>query len=166
MPSGFKPNLKYEECKRCSKINDYLNEFQICKPCCEQLKQMVPSGFRANLKHEECKRCNKTNDYLNEFQICKPCYEQLKQMVPSGFKPNLKYEECKRCNKASDYLNEFLFCNLCYNQITYAQSGSEVIDNFIRHTLGVMEFVSYNRFKNIEFVAPSVCLIKLSNLKT
>ena len=75
-------------------------------------------------------------------------------MIANGFKPNLKFEECERCNQKSDYLNEFLVCNLCYNQIaTFTQSGNGVIDNFIRHTLGEIEFVSYDKLKNIEFVA-------------
>src|SRR4051812_2104660 len=29
-PSGFKPNYKYKECKKCNQRRDYLNEFLIC----------------------------------------------------------------------------------------------------------------------------------------
>src|SRR2546430_125897 len=32
-PSGFKPNFKFEECKRCFHERDYLNEFNECDLC-------------------------------------------------------------------------------------------------------------------------------------
>src|SRR3954464_7051626 len=52
-PSGFKPNFKFEYCRKCYQRSDYLNEFNECEKC------------------EKCKRCNnQRKDYSNEFQIC------------------------------------------------------------------------------------------------
>ena len=33
IPSGFKPNHKFENCKRRRQGRDHLNEFQICSLC-------------------------------------------------------------------------------------------------------------------------------------
>src|SRR5207248_1788175 len=95
-PSGFKPNFKFEECKRCRGQKDYLNEFNECISC------------------EKCKGCNKKRrDYLNEFQFCNSCCKQMEQMMPSSFKPNFKFEICKKCWNREDYLNEFNECISC-----------------------------------------------------
>src|ERR1043165_6477407 len=51
-PSGFKPNFKFEECKRCNGQRDFLNEFQVCNSCCSQMEQKTPSGFKPNFKFE------------------------------------------------------------------------------------------------------------------
>src|SRR3954454_20216367 len=89
-PSNFKPNFKFEHCKRCYQRRDYLNEFNECNSC------------------EKCEICNdQIKDYLNEFQICDPCCKQIEQITPSDFKPNFKFEKCKRCYQKRDYLNEF-----------------------------------------------------------
>src|SRR5581483_3960568 len=112
----------------------------LCYKQMEQMEQKAPNGFKPNYKFEICKGCFKNKDYLNEFQICNSCYkwmEQMEQKAPSGFKPNYIYEECKRCyEKGKIYLNEFFYCNSCYNQTSCipSGSGSEIIDNFIRHT--------------------------------
>src|SRR6266487_4635973 len=54
--SGFKPNFKFEKCKGCNQMRDYLNEFNECNSC------------------EKCKKCNyQKKDYLNETQICNSC---------------------------------------------------------------------------------------------
>src|ERR1700733_14576289 len=52
-------------------------------------------------------------------------------------------------------------CNICYEaKKIIIPSGNKVIDDFIRYTLtnrsmrrGYMEFVPYDRFKNVEFIA-------------
>ena len=37
-PSGFKPNIKFEECEGCYQREDHLNEFNECEECekCER----------------------------------------------------------------------------------------------------------------------------------
>ena len=79
-PSGFRPNYKFNKCKRCDNLRDYLSEFQICNSCCKQMEQIIPNGSKPNLKFEECKRCdNQRRDYISEFQICNSCCEQIEQ---------------------------------------------------------------------------------------
>ena len=66
------------------------------------------------------------------------------------------YKKCRKCNQ-----NRRLFiheiCHLCHKYKTVIQSGNKVIDDFIRHTctsmVWNMEFVPYDRFKDIEFIA-------------
>src|SRR5436305_1791502 len=108
--------------------------------------------YRHNLLN--CKRCyNQMND-LNEFQICNSCCKQMEQIITAGFKLNLKFEKCNGCNEGREYLNEFQICNICYKQvIAFIPSGNKVIDDFIKHTFSGIEFVPYDRFKDIEFIA-------------
>src|ERR1051325_2597967 len=71
-PSGFKPNVEHEKCRKCYQRRDYLNEFKICNLCCKKMEQMTPSGFKANYKFEECKGiCGIRVICLNEFNECK-----------------------------------------------------------------------------------------------
>jgi hypothetical protein len=69
---------------------------------------------------------------------------------------------CNECNQKREFLDEsHQVCHICYKAKTvYKPSRNKVIDDFIRHTLtygnkitGRMEFVPYNRFKDIEFLA-------------
>jgi len=67
---------------------------------------------------------------------------------------------CNECNKKKFDVNHQV-CHNCYKAKTiYKPSGNKVIDDFIKYTLingdklaGKMEFVPYDRFKNIEFIA-------------
>src|ERR1043165_5236049 len=70
-------------------------------------------------------------------------------------------KSCNECNQERDFLDEsHQVCNVCFKAKTiYKPSGIKVIDEFIKFTLincsklaGKMEFVSYDRFKNIEFI--------------
>ena len=72
------------------------------------------------------------------------------------------YEKCNQCNKRRRPLDKsHNICRICYKSNTlYKPSGSKVVDDFIRYTqinsyleVGIMEFVSYDRFKDIEFIA-------------
>ncbi len=72
------------------------------------------------------------------------------------------YERCNACNRKRKPLNEsHNICRTCYqSHILYNPSGSEVVDDFIKYTqvnkceeVGIMEFVSYDQFKDIEFIA-------------
>jgi len=69
---------------------------------------------------------------------------------------------CNECNQKREFLYEtHQVCNVCYKAKTlYKPSGNKVIDDFIKYTLingnksaGRMEFVPYDRFKDIEFLA-------------
>src|SRR5438477_655363 len=74
---------------------------------------------------------------------------------PVIIEPNRhKYEYgCKKCGcNRSALSGNHQICKLCY-EIKVSFSGNKVIDDFIRYTLGKMEFVPYNRFKNLEFIA-------------
>src|SRR5438045_2610252 len=67
---------------------------------------------------------------------------------------------CNECNKKKSNVNHQV-CRNCYKAKTlYNPSGNKVIDDFIKCTLinvkkltGKMEFVSYDRFKNVKFIA-------------
>jgi hypothetical protein len=69
---------------------------------------------------------------------------------------------CNECNKKRSHLDEdHQICHICHKAKTrFKPSGSEVIDDFIKYTLinnskpeGKMEFVPYNKFKDVEFIA-------------
>ena len=72
-----------------------------------------------------------------------------------------KCNECKRRRKALDESHQI--CHVCYKLKTIVkpkQSGNKVIDDFIKHTQinyvvdsGKMEFVPYDQFKDVEFIA-------------
>jgi hypothetical protein len=73
------------------------------------------------------------------------------------------YKKCNECNRRRRTLDEsHQICHICYKIKTMLKSsGNKVIDDFIRHTQsnyaikegGKMEFVPYDQFKNIEFIA-------------
>src|SRR5436190_14264259 len=74
------------------------------------------------------------------------------------------FKKCNECNKRRKFLDEsHQICRVCYNIKTLFKpepSGNKIIDDFIRHTQinyvqqgGKMEFVPYDQFKNIEFIA-------------
>ncbi|CAB5206740.1 unnamed protein product [Rhizophagus irregularis] len=70
--------------------------------------------------------------------------------------------ECKECKIRNIINKNHETCHLCYNIFKLNLSGNKVIDDFIRNTRvnfvkgsipGVLEFVPYDQFKNIEFIA-------------
>ncbi|GBC02631.1 hypothetical protein RclHR1_04720003 [Rhizophagus clarus] len=75
----------------------------------------------------------------------------------------LKVKKCDNCKKKRNVVNEIhRICHQCYKAKTVTLSGNKVIDDFIKSTLSNydynyrkanLEFVPYNRFKDIEFVA-------------
>ncbi|GES96341.1 kinase-like domain-containing protein [Rhizophagus clarus] len=100
--------------------------------------------------------CRRNNLFFKEFLLSDSMsLSQLEQAV---------YRKCKECNKTRRIFDvEYQICFLCYNLkiiLKPEQSGNKVIDNFIRYTQinkaitkGKMEFVPYDQFKNIEFIA-------------
>jgi hypothetical protein len=77
----------------------------------------------------------------------------------STLKPIIK--KCNECKRRRKILNKTgLICDPCYKAKSIILSGNKVIDDFIRYTLtnsekrdGRMEFVPYDKFKNVEFIA-------------
>jgi serine/threonine protein kinase len=75
------------------------------------------------------------------------------------FKPKLEYKTCIECNRARKiFIHEI--CHVCHKAKSLIQSGNKVIDDFIRYTQtnnvykdGKIEFVPYDKFKDIEFIA-------------
>ncbi|UZO05176.1 uncharacterized protein OCT59_025536 [Rhizophagus irregularis] len=72
-----------------------------------------------------------------------------------------EFKKCNGCDRKRKYLNEFQICKSCYKPMTaFIPSGNRVVDDFIKYTLtnrnekaGKMEFIPYDRFKDIEFIA-------------
>ncbi|RIA94161.1 kinase-like domain-containing protein [Glomus cerebriforme] len=72
------------------------------------------------------------------------------------------FKKCNECHRKRKFLDEnHKICRLCYNaKLLFKPSGNKVIDDFIKHTQincanygGKMEFVPYDQFKDIEFIA-------------
>ncbi|RIA98825.1 kinase-like domain-containing protein [Glomus cerebriforme] len=87
----------------------------------------------------------------------------LSQPTQTTIKPKRKIKIlCNECNKKRTTLDDsHQICHVCYKTKTlFKPSGNKVIDDFIRHSQinyvkedGKMEFVPYDQFKNIEFIA-------------
>jgi hypothetical protein len=69
--------------------------------------------------------------------------------MKSAFKPNNNQRKNKGCNKHSD--------ETCQSEKTPHISGNKIVDDFIRTTLTdrprKMEYVPYNKFRDIKFIA-------------
>src|ERR1043165_7038357 len=73
----------------------------------------------------------------------------------------MKCNECGKKRRSSDESHQI--CHICYKfktAETYKLSGNNDVDDFIRYTQinyvkkeGKMEFIPYNQFKDIEFIA-------------
>ena len=77
-------------------------------------------------------------------------------------KSKYKKQRCNECNKRRKTLDtNHQICHACYKmKERFKPSGNKVIDDFIRYTQinlvrnkGKMEFVPYEQFKNVEFIA-------------
>ncbi|RGB42749.1 kinase-like domain-containing protein [Rhizophagus diaphanus] len=94
------------------------------------------------------------------FKKCFYCF-YCKKKNPLDESHKIRYKcSCDSCSNNKELANHevILICNKCYNAKTqFTPSGNGVIDKFIMETLdkvhGEMEFVSYNKFKNLEFIA-------------
>jgi hypothetical protein len=71
-----------------------------------------------------------------------------------------KSKKCSNCNKKRKIIDKINhICHTCYKMKTATLSGNKVIDDFIKGTLSncnarmKLEFVPYDKFKNIEFIA-------------
>jgi hypothetical protein len=86
------------------------------------------------------------------------------QPTQTTVKKRKKKIHCNECNKKRLPLDEsHQICHVCYKTsaiFNQKPSGNKVINDFIKYTQinyvksrGKMEFVSYDQFKNIEFIA-------------
>ena len=73
-------------------------------------------------------------------------------------KLDVKCKQCNRSRKIFDKIDQI--CRQCCKAKTVTPSGNKVIDDFIMYTInnynenGVkMEFIPYDKFKDIEFIA-------------
>uniref|UniRef100_U9U3C6 Protein kinase domain-containing protein n=1 Tax=Rhizophagus irregularis (strain DAOM 181602 / DAOM 197198 / MUCL 43194) TaxID=747089 RepID=U9U3C6_RHIID len=88
---------------------------------------------------------------------------QLCQQAQTTVKQNRKaYKKCNECNKRrKPSAEDYQICRMCHkSKIIFKSSGNKAIDDFIKYTQinfvsenGKMEFVAYDQFKNIEFIA-------------
>src|SRR5687767_12036081 len=67
------------------------------------------------------------------------------------------YKKCIRCdNRRKPLRRSHKICKICY-KLLYKSSGNNDVDYFIGNTQtndgNMMEFVSYNQFNNIQFIA-------------
>ena len=72
-----------------------------------------------------------------------------------------QYEKCNECHKRRKPLEEgHKICHTCFKSNTiFKSSGNKTINDFIKYTQisyhdarGMMEFVPYERFKDVEYV--------------
>ncbi|UZO02772.1 uncharacterized protein OCT59_021251 [Rhizophagus irregularis] len=88
----------------------------------------------------------------------------LIQPEKRSVKSKYKKKKCTKCNKRRKPLDEsHQICHVCYKikmVYKYNPSGNNTIDDFIRNTQinlvknhGKMEFVPYDQFTNVEFIA-------------
>src|SRR6266542_4475279 len=106
---------------------------------------------------------HKTNFLIsNETPLGQP-NESIQTKIISKLKRKI-YKKCNECNRRRKTLDEsHQICSVCYKLKTILkpkQSGNKIIDDFIKYTQtnyvkknGKMEFVSYEQFKNVEFIA-------------
>ena len=110
---------------------------------------------------------DQSNNYKHkiDFLISNTNDISLIQQTPTIIKERRKKIHCSECNKRRKPLDEsHQICHVCYRarvkelKLKIKLSGNKIIDDFIIHTQinleeDKMEFVSYDQFKNIKFIA-------------
>ncbi|PKB93772.1 hypothetical protein RhiirA5_440373, partial [Rhizophagus irregularis] len=102
-------------------------------------------------------------DYNSKIDFILSNDTSLIQPTQTIVKSKYKKRKCDECNRRRKPAEKSPnICHVCYEVKRYnvKQSGNKVIDDFIRNTQirlvkdgGKMEFVPYDQFKNIEFIA-------------
>jgi hypothetical protein len=108
---------------------------------------------------------NQTANYKHKIDFLISNDTSLSQPTETTLEPKIKrkiYEKCNECNKRRRPLNEsHQICRICYKmKKIFKPSGNKIIDDFIKHAQinlaidkGRMEFVPFDQFINIEFIA-------------
>ncbi|UZO02534.1 uncharacterized protein OCT59_021014 [Rhizophagus irregularis] len=115
-------------------------------------------------------------NYKNKIDFSLSNNTSLIQPTQSIVKSKYKKSKCPECNKRRKPLDEsHQICHVCYNvkvAYKYGSSGNRIIDDFIRYTQinlvnkrGKMEYVPYEQFINIKFIAEGVVLKKINDSK-
>jgi hypothetical protein len=104
-----------------------------------------------------------TSSNLSDLSpVCKKVQAQELTSLSNPTQNTLKQKvkKCNKCKKKRKLVNEIhQICHLCYKAKICKLSGNKVIDDFIKSTLSschskaILEFVPYDRFEDIEFVA-------------
>jgi hypothetical protein len=108
---------------------------------------------------------NQTANYKHKIDFLISNDTSLSQPTETTLEPKIKrkiYEKCNECNKRRRPLDEsHQICRICYKmKKIFKPSGNKIIDDFIKHAQinlaidkGRMEFVPFDQFINIEFIA-------------
>jgi hypothetical protein len=104
---------------------------------------------------------NQLTNYKHIIDFLIPNDTSLSQPTKTTLKPKKIHAKCNECKKRKPLDKSRQICRICYKMKTiFKPSGNKIIDDFIRHTQinlikveGKMEFVPYDQFKNIEFIA-------------
>src|SRR5438034_1425508 len=102
---------------------------------------------------------DESNNYKLKIDFLISNDTSLSHPTQNKFKPKAK--KCKKCNKKRKIINEIhQICHKCYKIETIKLNENKVIDDFIKNTLNncdinkaKLEFVPYDRFKDVEFIA-------------
>ncbi|UZO02606.1 uncharacterized protein OCT59_021085 [Rhizophagus irregularis] len=103
-------------------------------------------------------------NYKHKIDLLLSNNTSLIQPTQSIVKSKYKKIYCTECNKERKPSDEsHQICHVCYKikrVYKYGSSGNKIIDDFIRYTqinlvnrYGKLEYVPYEQFKNIEFIA-------------
>jgi hypothetical protein len=107
---------------------------------------------------------NQSTNYKHKIDFLISNDTSLSQPTETTPEPKKRkiYEKCNECKKRRRPLDEsHQICHVCYiMKPIFRPSGNKIIDDFIKHTQinlvkgqGKMEFVRFDQFKNIEFIA-------------
>jgi hypothetical protein len=107
---------------------------------------------------------NQSTNYKHKIDFLISNDTSLSQPTETTLGPKIMrkiYVGCNECNKRRPLDESHQICHICYKMKTiFKPSGNKIIDDFIRCTqinfvkgLGKMEFVPFDQFKNIEFIA-------------
>src|ERR1043165_2794785 len=105
-----------------------------------------------------CEKCNKRFD-VSRYYYCRDCY---RREIDDTEKERIKCGKCKECLQVKSYNNWCLYCNPKHFQQNFVKwtSGNKDIDKLIQdiqlsaeYQTQVLEWIPYNRFSDIKFIA-------------
>jgi hypothetical protein len=104
---------------------------------------------------------NKLTNYKHKIDFLISNDASLLQPTQTIVESKYKKKKCNKCKKRKPLDERHQICRICYKmKPIFKPSGNKIIDNFIRYTQinlvtdkGRMEFVPFDQFINIEFIA-------------
>ena len=115
----------------------------------EQIKKQLDDGVYEQIKDFKCRELTKEQESLVDKLI-------LDEELKNNYK---KYGLCKKCKQPK---NNYNWCRVCVFQQNFQNwtSGNHIVDKFIqkiqlkaREPREVIEWIEYDRFENIEYLA-------------